>query len=62
VFSLDSNATLDLLNFGFYADAKANVSLPIMLKRGQCIIITEDTKTEWQLWTTIKAHVPLDPL
>jgi len=44
VFSLGTNATLDLLNFGYYTDAKANVSLPITLKRGQCIIIAEDTR------------------
>ena len=44
MFSLDINAILDLLNFGYYADTKVNVLLPVVLKRGQCIIIAEDTR------------------
>jgi len=62
VFSLDINATLDLLNFGYYADTKTDVSLPITLKRGQCIIIAEDTRNRVAIMDYIKIYVPLDPL
>ena len=62
MFSLDTNATLDLLNFGYYADTKVNVSLPITLNRGQCIIIAEDTGNRVAIMDYIDAHVPLGPL
>ena len=62
MFSLDTNATLDLLNFGYYADTKVNVSLPITLKGGQCIIIAEYTKNRVAIMDYIKVHIPLNPL
>lgn len=62
MFFLDTNATLDLLNFGYYANTKADVSLPITLKRGQCIIIAEDTRNRVAIMDYIKVHVPLGPL
>jgi hypothetical protein len=39
------------------------VSVPIILLTIVYVItVTETLEIQWQLWTIIKAHVPLDPL